>query len=162
MKKLWMRAGVSLELTDDEVQGILGTDNSGAEDIVKAALLDGRFSFDGDSYIPDVTVDEFVREHGLPYDPHQEVNFDFSPFGGFTIRKEDPSSGDAQEGICPICGGSIEYGERESVDEGAVYFWTCMKCRATGRAGYNEVFDGNHYDVRDGNGNPFPPESEEE
>lgn len=90
MKKLWMRAGVSLELTDDEVQGILGTDNSGAEDIVKAALLDGRFSFDGDSYIPDVTVDEFVREHGLPYDPHQEVNFDFSPFGGFTIRKEDP------------------------------------------------------------------------
>ena len=96
------------------------------------------------------------------YDPHQEVNFDFSPFGGFTIRKEDPSSGDAQEGICPICGGSIEYGERESVDEGAVYFWTCMKCRATGRAGYNEVFDGNHYDVRDGNGNPFPPESEEE
>lgn len=59
-------------------------------------------------------------------------------------------------GICPLCGGSVEYGERESMDEGGVYFWTCPSCGATGREGYNEVFDGHHYNVRDKDGQAIP------
>ena len=162
MKKLWMRAGVSINLTDDEVESILGSDNTNGVDVIKAVLLDGRFSFDGESYIPNDTVEEFIKKHGLPYDTDQEPEFDFSPFGGFTIDKEETSDGGALDDICPVCGGAIEYGERESVDEGALYVWTCTNCRATGKAGYNEVFDGHHYCVRDGDGNPFPPENEEE
>lgn len=127
MKKLWMRAGVSLELTDAEVKGILGTDNAGAEDIIKAALLDGRFSFDGDSYIPDVTVDEFVKEHGLPYDPSQEVNFDFSPFGGFTLSKEKTpdSFGQDFDAVQNICSRRFYSEEKTSSD----------KSRPTGKEG---------------------------
>lgn len=63
-------------------------------------------------------------------------------------------------GVCPLCGGSVEYGERESMDEGGVYFWTCPSCGATGMEGYNEVFDGHHYNVRDKDGNPVPGRSD--
>ena len=78
MKKLWMRAGVSINLTDDEVESILGSDNTNGVDVIKAVLLDGRFSFDGESYIPNDTVEEFIKKHGLPYDTDQEPEFDFA------------------------------------------------------------------------------------
>lgn len=68
MKKLWMRAGITLTLTDEEVEAILGgNDRSAGEKAIEAALRDGRFSFDGESYIPQPTVEDFVREHGLAY-----------------------------------------------------------------------------------------------
>lgn len=59
-------------------------------------------------------------------------------------------------GICPLCGASVEYGEREQMDDGCVYFWTCPNCGATGREGYDEVFDGHHYNVCDKNGESAP------
>ncbi len=71
----------------------------------------------------------------------------------------DDSAND-EAGVCPLCGGSVEYGERESMDEGGVYFWTCPSCGATGREGYNEIFDGHHYNVRDKNGDPVPGRSD--
>lgn len=55
-------------------------------------------------------------------------------------------------GVCPICGCGINYGEREQMDDGGVYHWECPGCGATGEEGFNEVFDGNHYNVRDKNG----------
>lgn len=58
-------------------------------------------------------------------------------------------------GICPICGGELEYGNDVSLDEGGAYEWTCPSCGAAGKEGYNKVFD-QHYDVQDGDGNPFP------
>lgn len=68
MKKLWMRAGVTMSLTDEEVEAILGGyDRSAGEKAVVTALREGRFSFDGESYIPQPTVEDFVREHGLTY-----------------------------------------------------------------------------------------------
>lgn len=63
-----------------------------------------------------------------------------------------------EEGICPICGGELEYGDDEPLDDGGVYEWTCSSCGATGKEGYNKVFD-QHYDVRDGDGNPYPDPS---
>lgn len=60
-----------------------------------------------------------------------------------------------EEGMCPICDGELEYGNDISLDEGGVYEWTCPSCGATGKEGYNKVFD-QHYDVQDGDGNPFP------
>ena len=58
-----------------------------------------------------------------------------------------------EEGVCPICGGDIEYGDFEMHDEGATYDWECPKCGATGKEGYDLTFDGNHYNVCDANGN---------
>lgn len=79
---------------------------------------------------------------------------DAEDFAGAEFFVDDPSTD--EEGVCPQCGAQLEYGERESVDEGGVYFWQCPKCGATGREGYSEVFDGHHYCVRDKDGNPIP------
>ena len=61
---------------------------------------------------------------------------------------------DAEEGICPICGGELKYSGEEPLDDGGIYDWTCCCCGATGKEGYSKVFD-RHYDVRDGNGDPY-------
>ena len=57
-----------------------------------------------------------------------------------------------REGICPLCGGNIDYGSFNLVDEGGTYDWECPGCGATGKEGYDLVFDGNHYDVRRADG----------
>ena len=59
-----------------------------------------------------------------------------------------------EEGICPICGGELEYGDDKPLDDGGVYEWTCPSCGATGKEGYSKVFD-QHYDVYDGDGKPY-------
>ena len=51
------------------------------------------------------------------------------------------------EGICPVCGNHIAYGSFELQDEGGVYDWSCLCCGASGKEGYDLVFD-SHYDVR--------------
>lgn len=59
------------------------------------------------------------------------------------------------EGICPVCYSEIEYGNFKLLDEGGIYEWECPNCGATGKEGYNLIFDGNHYDVRLADGTPF-------
>jgi len=49
MPKIWMRLGVSLDLTDDEVLGLKKTPG----EVIARALKDGRVTTDGDSYFPD-------------------------------------------------------------------------------------------------------------
>ena len=70
-----------------------------------------------------------------------------------SLEIKDP--GADEEGICPICGGELEYGDDEPLDDGGVYEWTCPSCGATGKEGYSKVFD-RHYEVYDGDGNPYP------
>ena len=83
---------------------------------------------------------------------------DAANFVGVEFSTDDLSADEA--GVCPLCGESVKYGERESMDEGGVYFWTCPNCGATGREGYNETFDGHHYNVRDRDGRPIPDRDE--
>lgn len=59
-----------------------------------------------------------------------------------------------REGICPLCGAVVEYSGNEHLDDGGVHPWECPECGATGKEGYDEVFDGQHYDVADADGNP--------
>ena len=58
-----------------------------------------------------------------------------------------------KEGICPVCGGQFRYGEFELSDNGGCYEWDCPHCGASGEEGYDLVFDGNHYNVEDAEGN---------
>lgn len=61
-----------------------------------------------------------------------------------------------EEGICPLCGAEIEYnGSHDIDDDGGTIPWECPNCEATGKEGYNRVFD-RHYDVCDAAGNPVP------
>lgn len=56
------------------------------------------------------------------------------------------------DGICPLCGHSIDYiGSYDHDDEGATLNFECSNCGATGKAGYDFVFDG-YYCVKDSNG----------
>lgn len=64
--------------------------------------------------------------------------------------------GAEEDGICPICGCELEYGEDIPDGDGGLQAWTCSGCRTTGKEGYHRLFD-KHYDVRDENGKPFPP-----
>lgn len=94
MKKLWMRAGVSLMLTDEELNEILGDcEGPKGEETIATALREGRFSFDGDSYIPQVTVEEFTERYSLPYEA-QEPEFCLPLLEGFRLAEEIPNQGD--------------------------------------------------------------------
>lgn len=67
---------------------------------------------------------------------------------GYTVQA------DCQEGVCPLCGGELEYGERDDIDDGGTHQWECKECGSTGEEGFDRVFDGNHYNVQDANGVP--------
>lgn len=57
---------------------------------------------------------------------------------------KDPSAD--EEGICPLCGGELEYTDDTRTDNGGFFEWKCPSCGATGKEGYDKVFD-RHYDV---------------
>lgn len=58
-----------------------------------------------------------------------------------------------REGICPNCNARIHYDGFELVDNGGLYDWYCTECGMTGKEGYNMIFDGQHYTVKDKDGN---------
>lgn len=74
-----------------------------------------------------------------------------------SLEIKDPGADEA--GVCPICGGELEYENDVRTDDGGFFEWKCPGCGATGKEGYNKVFD-QHYDVRDGDGKPFPAPAE--
>ncbi|MCI8329345.1 MAG: hypothetical protein HFG02_06990 [Oscillibacter sp.] len=65
------------------------------------------------------------------------------------IRLEDDPVDEPE--VCPLCGGSLRYGEYEMMDESRIQNWTCEKCGATGKEAYRMEFDC-HYHVRNGKG----------
>lgn len=67
--------------------------------------------------------------------------------------------GEEEAGVCPVCGGELEYVDTIRSDNGGFAVWTCPDCGATGKEGYDKVFD-QHYDVKDGDGKPFPAPAE--
>lgn len=67
-----------------------------------------------------------------------------------SLEIKDPGADEA--GICPVCGGELEYEDDIHTDDGGFFTWKCPGCGATGKEGYNKVFD-QHYDVQDGDGN---------
>ena len=81
--------------------------------------------------------------------------------GNFVLNETPTASNEGsqepmyKEGICPVCGGLIAYGSFDLVDEGGTFDWTCGSCGATGREGYDLVFDGSHYDVELSDGTKF-------
>jgi len=67
------------------------------------------------------------------------------------IRLEDTPVDDPE--VCPLCGGSLRYGDHDITDELRTQNWTCENCGATGKEVYRLVFDC-HYDVRNNEGTP--------
>lgn len=66
-----------------------------------------------------------------------------------------------EDGICPICGGTIEYlGDRETDDFGTVVSWECPSCGASGKSGYDDSFNC-HYNVTDKEGKTLPERADQ-
>lgn len=68
MKKIWIRAGMTLSISDEEAQVIFAGSESAAGDVAKKVIAEGRFAFDGESYIPQVCVAEYNRGNGTSFE----------------------------------------------------------------------------------------------
>lgn len=79
LKKVWARAGVSFDLTDDEANTVLGCNGTSEEiaHIMCKVVKEGRFKFEGDSYIPADCIAEFNSQHGTEFDDTCEPEWDF-------------------------------------------------------------------------------------
>lgn len=65
-KKLWLRVGMTINLTNEEVDLIFSQDPKGI-DIVRNAIEEGRYYLDGESYIPESYVEDFNKAYGTDY-----------------------------------------------------------------------------------------------
>ena len=73
--KIWMRVGATLYLNEKEADLLLNGDNNEAKDLLKRMIYDNRFRLDGESYIPESSIEEFNEM----YDKHyQEDEYDYS------------------------------------------------------------------------------------
>ena len=63
-RRLWMRLGVSLRITEAEEAVIFGDDGAKAEELLRCVIAEDRFEPDGDTYIPAVTVEEYNQKSG--------------------------------------------------------------------------------------------------
>lgn len=62
--------------------------------------------------------------------------------------------GSQEPGVCPICGGEIEYEDGMQFEDSGHWTWKCPDCKACGKEEYKKVFT-RHFEVTDGNGKPF-------
>ena len=148
MRQLWMRAGINLSLTEEEAGAILapGASTDAIEQTVRKIILEGRYSFSGESYIPQPCVEQYNDAYGTNYKA-DDIDFDITIDAVPLIQKAEKAKA---EDICPICGsGNLKFqGEEDDYNGGSFNAWTCENCGATGKAGYDHVFD-QHYDVVD-------------
>ena len=77
MKKLWVRLGAYLELTDEEEKRLLSDDIDIAEceKIVRNIIAELRFLVDGECYAPQSSIADFNDEYGTNY---EELDYEFS------------------------------------------------------------------------------------
>lgn len=70
MNELWVRVGVTFRLTDEEVEAILNPKDGevSMRTIIRKAFDEGRFELDGDTYIPEITVEEYNQKHKTEYE----------------------------------------------------------------------------------------------
>jgi len=60
---IWARLGAAITMTEEEADKVLTGD---AETLIRI-LREGRFELEGDTYIPDVMIEDFNAEHGTKY-----------------------------------------------------------------------------------------------
>lgn len=63
--KLWTRMGVDLFITTDEAKDILSGDYAAVTGTAEKVLREGRFQFDGNTYIPEDIAAGFNEKHEI-------------------------------------------------------------------------------------------------
>lgn len=74
-RKLWARLGVSLRITAEEEAVIFGADETLSEETLRKIILDGRFTPDGDSYVPETAAEQFNEDYGTNH-PVRDIGFE--------------------------------------------------------------------------------------
>lgn len=84
MKQLWIRAGMMLGVTDEEAKIILSEDSDSADiaEVVTNIILEKRFAFNGDSYVPQCCVERFNEKYNTRYEA-DDIGFELD------IQKEE-------------------------------------------------------------------------
>ena len=66
-KQVWMRAGVTLSMTDKEYD-IIMSGGENIDHIIKEILDRGDFEFNGDSYIPESEMESCNKRYNTDYE----------------------------------------------------------------------------------------------
>ena len=74
-RKLWARLGVSLRITAEEEAAIFGPDEDLSANTLQKIILDGRFTPDGDSYVPEPAAEQFNEDYGTKH-PVRDIGFE--------------------------------------------------------------------------------------
>ena len=64
---IWMRLGITLRGTKDEIEALFNDDEKSYETLTKI-LQERRFEIDGDSYIPEKVVEEYNKEYNTQHE----------------------------------------------------------------------------------------------
>ena len=64
---VWMRLGVLLRGTEEEIESLFNDDEKSYETLTKI-LQERRFEIDGDSYIPETVVEEYNKEYNTQHE----------------------------------------------------------------------------------------------
>ena len=67
-RRIWMRLGVMLEVSDDEVNVLLGDDDAAARDLLRKIVAGGRLRPEGDSYIPAESIEDYNETYGTAHE----------------------------------------------------------------------------------------------
>lgn len=68
MKEIWMRAGITISMTDEEADAILEGDYEVQMNALRTILAEGRFSWNGETYIPAECIQAFNSIYGVQYE----------------------------------------------------------------------------------------------
>ena len=66
-RSIWMRLGVTLKGTKEEIESLFNDDEKSYETLTKI-LKERRFEIDGDSYIPETVVEEYNKEYNTQHE----------------------------------------------------------------------------------------------
>ena len=83
MKTIWMRVGMSVSLTDDELDLVLNGHKHGysheLSGIVERAISEGRVITDGETYIPENCIEMVNADYGTSYDASTDIETYLTP-----------------------------------------------------------------------------------
>lgn len=68
MRELWMRLGVTMQITEEEEADILGEDWEKSDKAIRAVIESGRYRPDGEAYIPETIVEAYNENYGTNYE----------------------------------------------------------------------------------------------
>lgn len=72
LRHVWARVGMTLDITSEEEKAIFEGDYREGKAAVKQAVMDGRASLDGETYIPEECIRDFDEEYGTNYRDRDE------------------------------------------------------------------------------------------